>query len=315
MSHTPHTIYDNFVLENKIEDILATNVDLNNYLTADYSLSENAGMVKKIHKYVATGDVQELAMGEGNTEDIAVSFAEEEYRVGTTQGRFQYYDEEEMTDPMVVEVGLKGLADKMTNDFTAKAITEFGKGSKIIYGATFTFDNVVDAIAQYPFEDEAGLFMLINPAQLAAFRKNLKDDLSYVEANVRTGYIGTVCGVPVVVSKAVPAGKAFIADKQAVTAFIKKGVEVEQEREANIRENKIYGRKVALVALTDDRRVIRLSASADPRTGYTALAEEPVDWSTGFTGYYTYDNVGEKMVAVTGTEAPTFVAGKFWDKD
>lgn len=203
---------------------------------------------------------------------------------------------------MVVEVGLKGLTDKMTNDFTAKAIAEFGKGSKIVYGATFTYNDVVDALAQYPFEDEAGLFMLINPAQLAAFRKNLKDDLKYVEANVRTGYIGTVCGVPVVISKAVPAGKAYIADKTAVTAFIKKGVEVEQERDANIRENKIYGRKVALIALTDDRRVIRLSTKADPRTGKTLVASKPSDWATTYTNYFKYDFINETCAACTSAD-------------
>lgn len=297
MAHTPHTIYDNAVLENRIEDILLTNVDLNNYVTTDQSLSENPGMIKKIHKYIASGEVEDLNVGEGNTDFIDVSFSEEEYRVGTTQGRFHVFDEEEMADPMVVEVGLKGLADKMTNDFTAKAIAEFGKGTKIIYGATFTFDNVVDAIAQYPFEDEAGLFMLINPAQLAALRKNLKDDLSYVEANVRTGYIGTVCGVPVIVSKAVPAGKAFIADKAAVTLFLKKGVEVEQERDANIRENKFFARKVALVALTDDRRVIRLSTKADPRTGKTLVAEKPGNWDSAYASYYIYDPVAETCTA------------------
>ena len=262
MAHTPHTIYDNAVLENRIEDILLTNVDLNNYVTTDQSLSENPGMIKKIHKYIASGDVEDLNVGEGNTDFIDVSFSEEEYRVGTTQGRFHVFDEEEMADPMVVEVGLKGLADKMTNDFTAKAIAEFGKGTKIIYGATFTFDNVVDAIAQYPFEDEAGLFMLINPAQLAALRKNLKDDLSYVEANVRTGYIGDVCGATVVVSNAVPAGEAYLGDKTAAKCFLKKGIEVEQERDANTRENRVFARKVMLVALVDSGRMVKLTASA-----------------------------------------------------
>ena len=33
-----HTVYENFVLENKIEDFLKTNIDINNYITADYSL-------------------------------------------------------------------------------------------------------------------------------------------------------------------------------------------------------------------------------------------------------------------------------------
>ena len=178
--------------------------------------------------------------------------------------RFQYFDEEEMTDPKVVEVGLKGLADTMTNDFTTKAIAEFGNATLIKYDCTWTYDNVVDAIAMYPYESEDGLFMLINPAQLAAFRKNLKDSLQYVEAHVRTGYIGSICGVPVITSKAVPAGVAYLADKKAVTVFIKKGAEVEQERDADTRNNKVFARKVTVVALTDDTRVIKLTAAAAP---------------------------------------------------
>lgn len=122
-----HTIYENFVLENKMEDLLTTAVDMNAYMTADTSLTENAGMKKKVNTYTATGNVQELGMGEGNTEDIEVSFITNEYEVGTTQGRTYYYDEQEMTDPYAIDVALKGLADIMTNDLTAKAINEFKK--------------------------------------------------------------------------------------------------------------------------------------------------------------------------------------------
>ena len=93
-----HTIYENFILENKIEDMLTTKVDMNNYLTVDYSLAEQPGMKKVIHVYTATGDVEDLGMGSGNTGEITVSFTPVEYKVGTTQGKFGYYDEQEMTD-------------------------------------------------------------------------------------------------------------------------------------------------------------------------------------------------------------------------
>ena len=56
-----HTIYENFVLENKLEDLLTTAVDLNSYMTIDNSLTAQPGMTKKIHKYTATGDVEEQA--------------------------------------------------------------------------------------------------------------------------------------------------------------------------------------------------------------------------------------------------------------
>lgn len=256
-----HTIYENFVLENKIEDLLTTGIDMNAYMTADYSLSENAGMKKVIHVYTATGNVEDLAMGDGNTGDIEVSFQPVEYEVGVTQGRFPYYDEQEMTDPMVVETGLKGLADKMTNDLTAKAIGAMDDAT-LTLAIDWSFDGIVDAIGVMNTESEDGLFLLINPAQKATLRKNLGQDLKYAEGFARTGYIGSVCGVPVIVSKAVPAGEGFLATKEAVTCFVKKGTEIEQERDANTRKNSIFARKVMLVALTDGSKCVKLTTKA-----------------------------------------------------
>ena len=259
-----HTIYQNFVLENKLEDLLVTHIDMNQFATQDTSLVEEAGMTKKINQYTSTGDVEDLAMGVGNTDEIEVSFTQVPYTVGVTQGRFAYFDEQEMTDPMVVDAGLYGLATRMTNDLTAKIIAELDKAT-LTYDASatgLTFDAIVDAIAKFPHEDaEDGLFILINRADLAGLRKNLKDELKYVEAFARTGYIGSVCGVPVYVSDAVPAKKAFLATKEAVTVFTKKGSETEQERDANIRKNTVYARKVMLVALTDATRVVEIATA------------------------------------------------------
>ena len=257
-----HVIYDNFVLENKLEDLLATQLDMNQFASHDDSLVESAGMRKIIHTYTSTGDVEDLAMGEGNSDQIEVSFSDVEYRVGTTQGKFAYYDEQEMTDPMVVDAGLYGLATRMTNDLTEKIVAEFNKATLVKGRMEWKFADFVDAIAMYPYEDENGLFVLINPAEKAAIRKNLADDLKYVEDFARTGYIGSVCGVPVYVSKAVPAATAFLATKEAVTVFTKKGSETEQERDADHRKNTVFARKVMLVALTDATRVIKLTEAA-----------------------------------------------------
>lgn len=256
-----HTIYENFVLENKIENLLATAVDMNSYMTADYSLAESAGMKKVINVYTATGEVEDLGMGEGNSAEITVSFSPVEYEVGVTQGKFAYFDEQEMTDPMVVDTGLQAIAQKMTNDLTAKAIAEFGKAT-LTQAVAWDFDGIVDAIAKLDVEDESGLFILVSPAEKAKIRKNLGEELKYSEGFARTGYIGSVCGVPVIVSKAVPDGEGYLATKEAVTCFVKKGSEIEQERNANTRANSVFARKVMLVALTDATKVVKLTTQA-----------------------------------------------------
>jgi hypothetical protein len=259
-----NTVYDNFILENKLESLISTNVDVNNYMTVDNSLTATAGMKKTIHTYSATGAVEDLAEGQGNTDanDITVSFTSKDYDVATTQARFKYTDEQGMKDSVVIDGGLKAISENMTNDLTAKAIAEFGKatlGVTYAKGSSIDFDTVVDAVAKLNTEDESGLFMLINPAMKAALRKTLKDDLKYSETYVRTGYIGTVAGVPVIVSKAVPNGTAYIATKEAVTCFVKKGSEIEQDRDINTRINMVYGRKVMVVALTDARKVVKVT--------------------------------------------------------
>lgn len=254
-----HTIYENSVLANKVNEILKTKVDLNPYMTIDTSLTQEAGMIKKVNVYTASGDVESVAMGAGNTGDIEVTFTPAEYEVETYQGRFQYFDEQEMQDPMVVDAGLEGCAKQMVNKFNDLAIAEFGKATLTATGAV-GFDTIVDALAKLG-ENEAD-FILINPDVKAALRKALKDELKYSEGFARTGYIGSVAGVPVVVSNIVPANTAYVAKKEAVTVFIKKDTEVEQERDADKRNNKYWIRKVAVVALTDATKAVKVSFTA-----------------------------------------------------
>lgn len=254
-----HKCYENIVLSNKLNDILSTKVDLNQYMTIDTSLVEEAGTKKTVNVYTSTGDVEELGMGEGNSAGIEVSFTAKEYEVKTYQGKFSFYDEQEMKDPMIVDAGLQHSGDIMTNKWTSLAIAEMEKATLIQEGAEWSFDVVVDAIAKMNVEDESGLFLLISPADKAEFRKALADDLKYSEGFARTGYIGTVCGVPVIVTKAVPAGKGYLATKEAVTVFVKKATETEYDRDKDIRENTYWVRKVGVVALTDETKIVKIA--------------------------------------------------------
>lgn len=258
-------LYENFIIENKIKNMLDTKLEHSQFYTVDNSLTQEAGMTKKVHRYTATGAVRTVAQGEGNIEadDVTPNFVEEEYTVAYTQGRFIYFDEQLLTDPTWVDTGIEKNSVNMANDLTSKFYIELGKTTQTMeYPATgINFDTVVDATAKFG-ENEEGLFLLINPLQKAAVRKALKDDLKYVEGFIRTGYIGSINNIPVYVSSSVPADTAFIANKEAVTVFLKKDVEVEQERDANLRKNKIYTRRCNVVALTDENKVVKLTKTA-----------------------------------------------------
>ena len=269
MAHT-HELYDNFVLANEIEDQYNSKLDLVRFCTVDNSLVGVAGDTKIVHVYRATNGTEKLTMGQGNTENIQVSYEPKDYTIQLAQNRFPYYDEEVMKDPMVVPVGLRHMATDMFNTIQADIFAEFNKATRRVYtgGATkpITFDSFVDAVALLDLEDIEGveIFAFVNPTEMANLRKALKDSLQYVEAFVRSGYVGTVAGVNIYTKKDAETGTIVLGTKEAVTLFNKKGVEVEQKRDPNTRLNEIYSRKYYLAALTDDTKVVKIVRGVKP---------------------------------------------------
>lgn len=259
-----HTIYDNFVLANEIEDQYNSYLDLARFCTVDNSLSGTPGMVKKINTYSATSGTEKLAMGAGNTKDIEVSYTDEEYRILMAQNRFYYYDEQEMTDPMVVTTGLRHAAVDMFNHVNADVFAEFNKATLAHTSAAPDFACFADAAALLNVENLEGLelFAFLNPKDVAKARKAMKDELKYVEAFARTGYVGTIAGWNLYTKKDAVENTIVGGTREAVTLFNKRGVEVEQEREADIRKNIIWSRKYYLAALTDATKAVKITLGA-----------------------------------------------------
>lgn len=263
LNHT-HQAYPNYVLANEIEDQLNSKLNLLNFCTIDNSLVGVAGDKKVIRVYNATNGTEKLAMGDGNTKNIEVAYSDKEYTILLAQNRFPYYDEEQMKDPLVVQTGLRHMTTDMANTEQADVLAEYAKATLTVNATAFDFGAFVDATALLNLENVEGvdIFALVNPADVAAIRKTLKDDLKYNESYVRTGYVGHVAGISLNVSKIVPAGTIYGGTKEAVTLFNKKGVEVEQERDANIRLNEIYSRKYYLAALTDATKCFKIVKGA-----------------------------------------------------
>lgn len=256
-----HTIYENFVLANEIEDQYNSLLDLQQFCTVDNSLVGTPGMIKRINVYSATNGTEKLAMGVGNSKDIEVSYSDVEYRILMAQNRFKYFDEQEMTDPMVVQTGLRHMAVDMFNTVNADVFAEFNKATLTVTATAFDFGAFVDAGALMNSEKLEGmnLFAFVHPTDMAAIRKTLKDDLKYIESFVRQGYVGTVAGINLYTKKDAVAGTIVGGTREAVTLFNKKGVETEQARDNDIRENTIWSRKYYLAALTDATKAFKIT--------------------------------------------------------
>jgi hypothetical protein len=258
-----HKIYDNFFLSNKVEDQYNSHLDLMQFCNIDNSLVGTPGMKRKINVYTATNGTEKLAMGAGNTKSIEVSYAEKEYEILMAQNRFDYYDEQAMTDPKLVPVGTRHMGTDMFNTVNGDIFAEFKKATLAVSASTFGFDAFVDAMAKLNTENEPNTFAFVNPEDMAKVRKALKDDLKYIEAFSKNAYVGTVgCGTHLYLKKDATPGEIIMATRDAVTLFNKKGVEIEQERDANIRKNSIWSRKYYLAALTDATKAVKMTLTA-----------------------------------------------------
>jgi len=260
-----NTVYENEVLESKLTNLLNTKMATRNFMKIDNDLAENAGMKKVINVYSYSGTVEEVEMGDGNTVTGAITFSPVEYAVAVSQQNFSYFDEQAMQDPKVVDFGLAGATTVMVNDMNTKFFAELAKATleqEYAAGGAITYDTVVDGISLMELEDESNLFIVIGTDLKADIRKDVDFKSSLLGEMLYTGQIGTISGIPVVVSKLVPTRSAYIASKEAVTLFTKVDSEVEQERDADLRKNDVYMRKVNLVALTDATKVVKIIEGA-----------------------------------------------------
>lgn len=266
-----HKIYDNFYLSNEVEDQFNSHLNLQQFCTVDNSLVGEAGMKRKINVYTATNGTEKLAMGEGNSKSIEVSYAEKEYEILLAQNRFEYFDEQAMIDPMLVPVGARHMGTDMFNTVNADIFAEYNKASLTHEASDYGFGTFADAVAKMNLEVIEGInvFGFVCPADMASIRKALNEDLKYVEAFARNGYVGTVAGVHLYAKKDAVPGTIIIATKEAVTLFNKLGTEIEQitknnrsETAANKRLNTVISRKYYLAALTDATKAVKISVTA-----------------------------------------------------
>ena len=267
-----NTVFSNKVIEAKAKDLLTTAINARSLMTIDNSLAGTAGMIKTINTYTYTGTAEEVAAGAGNTTSNrgSIAYVGKDYTVKMVQQAFDYLDEDFMKDNLIVDMGIKGATQVMTNKMTSdfySALAEKSGGSELVNGITFAkggalnYDVIVDAISELNLEDESKIFIVIPNAWKADLRK----DADYKSARqgevIYNGQVGAVAGIPVIATKALT-DKAYVMTNEAVTLFIKKDVEVEQDRDVDKRKNSIYLRDCYVCALTDATKACKISEAA-----------------------------------------------------
>lgn len=266
-----NTAYENFFLASIVEDQFNSHLDLARFVTVDTSLQGTAGMKKIINVYSATDGTEKLAMGEGNSKSITAGYTQKEYEILLAQNRFDWHDEEAMKDPELVPVGMKHAGTDLFNTMNADIFAEYKKGTQTVDASAPNFDAFVDAVAKMNVENDEKIeiFAFVSAAVKAKVRKALKDELKYVEAYARAGYIGSVAGVNIYDKKDAEDNEIIVATKEAVRLLVKTGTDVEQvtkgtrsETAANVRKNSTFSRKYYVAALDNDTKVVRIQLTA-----------------------------------------------------
>ena len=258
-----NTVYPNKVIEAKAKDLLTTSINTRSLMTIDNSLTQNAGMTKTINVYTYTGTAEELNPGQGNTNRGSISYTPADYTVKLVQQAYDYQDEDFMKDNTIVDNMLKGATQIMTNKMTSDFLTEAAKATKqVTFATAISYDAIVDAISELSLEDESQLFIIIPNTWKAALRKDADYKTARQGEVIYNGQVGTVAGLPVIASNALTT-EAYVMTREAIKLFIKKDVEVEQDRNADTRTNSTYLRNAYVVALVDNTKICKIKKATN----------------------------------------------------
>lgn len=255
-------LYDNFVLENKMTDLVNTNLNVNALFTTDTSLESEAGLKKIVNKYTYSGTVEKLAKGAKNTVKGSVTLVPTEYTVERYQQTFGYNDMDVMQDPYVLDVLTTGAAETMANHIRTQYFGELAKISNTSTYTTLSYDTIVDALQTIGREVESDQFIIMGLDGKAAIRKDADFKASRQGEILYTGQFGDICGVPCLFSKLVPEGTVYVTAKDQVKFFVKKAGSVEQDRDIETKDNTVVYERHGLIALVDDTKSVKLTKGA-----------------------------------------------------
>lgn len=257
-----NTVYANKIIEAKAKDLLTTSLNTRTLMTVDSELAETAGMTKTINTYTYEGTAEELAAGAKNTNRGSIAYVGNDYTVKRVQQVFDYLDDDFMKDNTIVDNMLKGANQVMVNKMTEDFVGEVGKatlGSP--FSGNFGYEAVVDGISALNIEDESKVFIVAPNTWKAQLRKDDDFKAARMGEVVYNGQTHTLCGIPVIFTKALT-DAAYVMTTEAVKLFMKKDVEVEQDRDIEAKKNTVVLTTYYICALVDATKICKLTKGA-----------------------------------------------------
>ena len=258
-----HTLYENFVLENKMTDLVNTNLDVNSLFTVDNSLATEAGLIKYVNKYTYAGEVEQLEAGAKNADEKKgkVTYEQTPHTVKRYQHTFEYNDVDVMKDPYFLDVATTGASTVMANEIKDEYFDELAKVTNTDTYDVLNYDRIVDALAAIGREVESDMFIVMGLEARRDIRKDEDFKASRQGEILYTGQFGTIAGIPCLFTKhkACANGEVFITAKDQVKFFVKKDGSVEQDRDIETKDNTVVYERHGVMALVDETKSYKLT--------------------------------------------------------
>lgn len=243
-----------------LETKLVNAIKLSPLAVVGTELQGRAGNTLTLPTWQYIGDAADLEEGAEDT-PVALEAKSREIKIKKASKSVEITDEALLSgygnpaDEIASQL-LTSIASKVEADCFA----ELGKGTLKQVGAV-SADTVADALVKFGEDLDEEMFLFINPADYATIRKN--PNFMYVNGQQMTigGTVGFIFNCAVVVSNRVAANTAYIVKRGALGIELKRGVNVESDRDI-LRKTNVYSVDEHYVAyLRDDSKVIRIAQS------------------------------------------------------
>ena len=241
-----------------LETKLVNAIKLSPLAVVGTELQGRAGNTLTLPTWQYIGDAKDLAEGVADV-PVALEAQSREITIKKASKSVEITDEALLSgygnpaDEIASQL-LTSIASKVESDCFA----ELGKATLKQVGAV-SADTVADALVKFGEDLDEEMFLFINPADYATIRKNA--NFSYVNGQQMTigGTVGFIFNCAVVVSNRVPAQSAYIVKRGALGIELKRGVNVESDRDI-LRKTNVYSVDEHYVAyLRDASKVIKIA--------------------------------------------------------
>ena len=243
-----------------LETKLVNAIKLSPLAVVGTELQGRAGNTLTLPTWQYIGDAADLAEG---VADVPVSLEAQSREITIKKASKSV----EITDEALLS-GYGNPADEIASQLLTSIASKVEADCfKALAGASLkqigavSADTVADALVKFGEDLDEEMFLFINPADYATIRKNA--NFSYVNGQQMTigGTVGYIFNCAVVVSNRVAANTALIVKRGALGIELKRGVNVESDRDI-LRKTNVYSVDEHYVAyLRDASKVIRIAQS------------------------------------------------------